>query len=251
MMKFWLATFLICSRLALFANEIPQLDPDAWMGRVLMVEDPAATVAFTPQPAPIRKMVENGLVALTGQPTESAAWLSLISTNDKVGIKVYSKAGASGTRKPVVEAIVKGLINAGLPPKQIIIWDHRLHDLRQAFFFDLAERYGVRVSGALEAGYDEKYSYETALIGKLVYGDREFGQTGDTIGRRSYVSALVTSNMTKIINVVPLLNHNLAGVVGCLHSLALGSIDNALRFEADPDRLATAVPEIYALEPHR
>ena len=39
----------------------------------------------------------------------------------------------------------------------------------------------------------------------------------------------------------------IAGVTGNLFSLALGSVDNTLRFEADPDRLATAVPEIYAL----
>src|SRR5207249_1582974 len=53
--------------------------------------------------------------------------------------------------------------------------------------------------------------------------------------------------MTKIINVTPLLNHNLAGVSGNLYSLSAGSVDNFVRFESDPDRLATAVPEIYAL----
>src|SRR5688572_9405874 len=101
----------------------------------------------------------------------------------------------------------------------------------------------------MEAGFDESQFYETALLGKLVYGDHEFGKKGDEVGRRSYVSSLVTSNMTKIINVPPLLNHNLAGVVGCLHGLAMGSIDNTLRFESDPDRLATAIPEIFVLEP--
>ena len=53
--------------------------------------------------------------------------------------------------------------------------------------------------------------------------------------------------MTKIINLTPLLNHNEAGVSGNLYSLALGSVDNTLRFEGDTARLTTAVPEIYAL----
>jgi hypothetical protein len=53
--------------------------------------------------------------------------------------------------------------------------------------------------------------------------------------------------MTKIINLTPLLNHNLAGVSGNLYGLAVGSVDNTLRFEADPTRLAKSVPEIYAL----
>ena len=256
MMKIWLATCLVCARLALFAaaSELSEINSatapaNSWMGRVLVVADPAATIAFEPQPEPIRHMVENGIIAFTAKPDEKSAWLSLISTNDKIGIKVYSAPGASGTRRAVVEAVAQGLINSGISPKQITVWDRRLADLRQAGYFDLAERLGVRVAGAMEAGFDPTKSYDTALLGKLVYGDYEFGKKGENIGRRSYLSSLVTSNMTKIINIPPLLNHNLAGTVGCLHGLALGSVDNILRFEADPDRLATAVPEIFALEP--
>jgi hypothetical protein len=69
------------------------------------------------------------------------------------------------------------------------------------------------------------------------------------LGRRSYVSKLLTQQLTKIINVTPLLNHNSAGVSGNLYGLAVGSVDNVMRFESDPDRLASAVPEIYALAP--
>jgi hypothetical protein len=61
------------------------------------------------------------------------------------------------------------------------------------------------------------------------------------------VSKLVSRQMTKIINITPLLNHNLAGVSGNLYTLAVGSVDNVARFESDPGRLAIAIPEIYAL----
>lgn len=249
MIRFWFALTLLCAGLAAGRASQPETDANTWMGRVLVVEDPAATVAFVPQADPIRRMVENGIIAFTGKPDEKSAWLSLVSTNDKVGIKVFASPGASGTRRVVVEAVVRGLLNAGVPAKQILVWDRRLADLRQAGYFDLAERLGVRVAGAMEAGFDDHQFYDTALIGKLVYGDAEFGKKGDNVGRRSYVSSLVVSNMTKIINIPPLLNHNLAGVVGCLHGLAMGSVDNTIRFEADPDRLATAIPEIFALEP--
>ena len=143
--------------------------------------------------------------------------------------------------------LVKSLLEAGLPPKQILVWDRRLSDLRLAGYFDLAERFGVRVAGSAEAGYDEKTFYETALLGQLVWGDLEFGRKGEGVGRKSFVSRLVTGQMTKIINITPLLNHNLVGVSGNLWGLALGSVDNTLRFETDADRLATAVPEIVAL----
>ena len=216
--------------------------------RVVMAQEAGATVAFSPQPEKIPPIIQRGLTQLTGKPTPAKAWRSLVSTQDTVGIKVYSAPGpTSGTRPAVVEAVVQSLLAAGQPPKQIVVWDKHLSDLRQAGFFELAERYGVRVAGAAEAGYDEKTFYETALLGQLVWGDLEFGQKGDGVGRKSYVSKLVTQQMSKIINVTPLLNHNFAGVSGNLWGLALGSVDNTIRFENDADRLATGVPEIIAL----
>ena len=53
--------------------------------------------------------------------------------------------------------------------------------------------------------------------------------------------------MTKMISIAPLINENDAGVCGHFFSLALGSVDNTRRFEGSDDRLATALPEIYAL----
>ena len=213
--------------------------------RVVMVQAPNATVTFNPQPDKIPPMIQRGLTNLTGRATPKDAWLSLICTQHTIGLKVCSAPGpTSGTRPAVVEAVVKSLLAAGLPPKQIVVWDKHLSDLRQAGFFDLAERYGVRVAGAAEAGYDEKVYYPMALIGQLVWGDLEFGKKGDGIGRNSYFSRLVTQQITKVVNITPLLNHNLVGVSGALWGLAMSSVDNTLRFENDPDRLASAVPEI-------
>ena len=214
-----------------------------------MAEEPGATLAFSPQAEKIPAIIERGLTQLTGKSTLAKAWFSLVSTQDTVGLKVFSAPGpTSGTRPAVVEAVVQSLLAAGQPPRQIVVWDKHLSDLRQAGFFELAERYGVRVAGAAEAGYDEKAQpYESSILGQLVWGDLEFGQKGDGIGRKSYVSKLVTRQITKIINITPLLNHNLAGVSGNLWGLALGSVDNTIRFENDAERLATGVPEIIAL----
>jgi len=193
-------------------------------------------------------MVDRGMTNLTGQATPSDAWLSVVSTQDTVGIKVYSAPGRhSGTRPVVAAAVAQGLIAAGLPPRKIILWDKTEADLRAAGFFDLEDHLGIRVASSSQAGYDDTNYYETSLIGNLVYGDHEFGQTGDGVGKKSFVSKLVTCEITKIINLTPLLNHNEAGVCGSLYSLTLGSVDNTLRFEGDRRRLATAVPEIYAL----
>jgi hypothetical protein len=222
--------------------------------RVVLVQDAAATDAFEANPDVINAMVTRGIFRLTGKTNLALAWRTVLSTNgtvpsnEVVGIKVYSAPGPhSGTRPAVAAAVVQGLLAAGIPSNNIIVWDKQAFDLRLAGFFDLARRYGIRVASSADAGYDEKSAYETSLIGNLVWGDLEFGKKGEGVGRRSFVSKLVSQQITKIINITPLLNNNVAGVSGNLFSLAMGSVDNVVRFESDRDRMAMAVPEIYAL----
>jgi hypothetical protein len=195
-------------------------------------------------------MMRLGILKFSGRTNIVDAWRRIVSTQDVVGIKVYCAPGSgSGTRPAVVESIVEGLIAAGLPPKNIIIWDRQKGDLRLAGYSDIATRHGVQLEGSVNARFDDEVSYtpERPVFGQLVYGDLEFGRQGDLLGRKSYVAKLVSKRMTKIIAVSPLLNHNTAGVCGNLFSVASGSVDNFRRFEAETFRLATAVPEIYAL----
>jgi hypothetical protein len=217
--------------------------------RVVQVDHAGATVDYVAQPAIVQDMVRRGILQWTGKTNLNAAWLSVVSRDDVVGLKVYSVPGGnSGTRAAVVEAVVQGLLQAGLPSSNIVIWDKRLADLRQAGFTALADRYQVRAAGSADAGYDPKVAYtNNPLVGTLVAGDLEFDLHGTTSGRNSYVSKLVTSNLTKIISIAPLFNHNLAGVCGHLYSPSIGSVDNTSRFEFSPQQLAQAVPEIYAL----
>jgi hypothetical protein len=241
----WLGAALIAR-----AGDAPTAPARPEQGRVVIVHDPAATEAFQARPDVVNAMLRQGLTKLTGRTNVAEAWRTLVSTQDVIGLKVYCGPGSgSGTRPAVVEGVIEGLRAAGVPAKNIIIWDRQRGELRLAGYFEVAARHGVRVEGAVNAGFDESVFYhpERPILGQLVYGDLEFGRKGDGVGRRSYVSTLVTRQMTKIINISPLLNHNTAGVCGNLFSLASGSVDNFHRFEAETFRLATAVPEICAL----
>ena len=220
------------------------------LSSVVIVHDAEATEAFKPREDVIRRMAQMGITNLARTASVTDAWKKWISTNDTVGIKVHSAPGAdTGTRPAVVAAIVEQLLKSGLPPSRIIIWDRHRSELRQAGYFALGEKYGVRVEGSVNAGYDPEtfYNPDRPILGQLIWSDLEFGKKTPDAGRKSFVSKLVVKEMSKIIVITPVLNHNTAGVFGHLVSLALGSVDNTLRFENELLHLKSAVPEIYAL----
>ena len=216
--------------------------------KVVVVHDPQAIEAYRTRPERIRAMLDRGITNITARPTPSEAWRSLLSTNDVVGIKVFSLPGPnSGTRPAVVSAVVEQLLAAGLAPTNIVVWDRQSVDLRLAGYYELARRYGIRVLGSVQSGFDTTNVYENPLLGNLVWGDFEFGSKEEGVGRKSYVSKLVSQQLTKIINISPLLNHTLAGVSGNLYGLASASVDNVARFETEAERMSRTLPEIYAL----
>ena len=217
--------------------------------RVVIVENANATEAFQPRPEAVRQMVDQGISKLLLTTNASAAWRQLATTQDIIGLKVYCALGSHcGTRPALVAAVIEGLMAAGFHASNIVVWDKHRGDLRRAGFFELGTRYGVAIEGAADVGWDSTNYYEAPLVGNLLYGDLEFGRKDEGAGRKSYISKLITRRLTKIIQLTPLLNHNTAGVCGNLYSLTMGSVDNTVRFEADPRHMATAVPEIYALQ---
>jgi hypothetical protein len=238
----------VCAGVETNTNEVSGGPLPPTHARVIIAQNPESISAYIPRLEPIRSMVTSGLTNLTGQSSVREAWRSLVSTQDTIGIKVHSgPGGTSGTRSVVVEAVILNLLELGLKPDQIIVWDKYLASLRIAGYERLVEMYKIRLAGSMDAGFDTNQFYETPLLGNLVYGDQDYGSKLEGTGRKSYVSKLVTREMTKIISIAPLLNHNVASVAGHLFGLSLGSVDNTLRFSNEPDRMASAVPEIYAL----
>lgn len=221
---------------------------DTHRSRVIAIQDNWATAAFEPRPQRVQTMVERGIRQLSGATNTADAWRTYVSTQDVVGLKVYSAPGSIiGTRPVVVAEVIQGLLNAGLAASNIVVWDKRLSDLRHAGFGTLENRFGIQLAGAQDEGYDEGTFYEAPLLGHLIWGDHEFGTTNKVAGRKSFVTKLLTQRLTKIITISPLLKHYEAGVTGALYSLGFGALDNTARFEAEASRMADPLPEIIAM----
>jgi len=214
------------------------------------VYDGDATQSFVPDAAIVRRMVDRGVQAVAGTNDLAAAWRRFIKPSDVVGFRVVSAPGSiSGTRPAVVEALIASLLSCGHPARQIVIWDKRASDLILAGYPKMAERLGLRWAATEEVGWDESHSYDNATIGRLLIGDLEFNRRDQAnVGRKSFVSRLLTRYVTKIIPVTPLLSHHLLWVNGQITNLSLGAVDNTMRFEQEAGRLAEALPEVCALD---
>jgi len=236
----------------LLASETNSLDfsmPAAVTGKpIVVVSDPGAVYNLQPQPDRVQAMVSRAITELVQSSSAELAWSTLVNSNDVVAIKVVSSPGPNtGTRLSVVQAVVKGLLSAGVMATNIIVWDHSEADLRRAGYGVLTSAFGITLAGALQSGYDPSESYTFALVTGLRYGDLEFGKTGEGVGRRSFVTKLLGPRVTQIISIAPASNKQSTGVTGHIYSMTLGSLDNTWRFESNPSTLSWALPEIYAM----
>ncbi len=205
----------------------------------------------------VRRMVNNLVLAVTHQSDLASAWRSLVSPNDKVGIKISAAGGEIFTTHPeIVNALVDGLVAAGHARSSIIVWDRSLGGIRAAGYTG-RDGYQLR-SITPRDGYDLKATISAPFLGNLIWGDLDY--IGGKIERpilsdelntssESHLAKIVANEVTKIINVPVLSNSERNGLAGCLYNVTLPNIDNSRRFSVPPDYGASSIPEIYS-DPH-
>ena len=212
--------------------------------RVILVRDPAAVTGWQVDPIRAHAMVVAGLKQLTGQTNEVAAWQQIVSSNDVVGIKVSTLAAPLHvTHQVVLDAIVAGLQQAGVSATNIIVFDREAQKLTVAEYRATGFRIEDIIGGA---GWDAGAFIEQPLVGKLIWGDLDFGKP-EPLSTLSHLPKLVTRTITKLINVPVLMDHEATGLAGCLYNLSLSMADNTRRLEQFGQRGDPAIAELVAL----
>jgi len=206
---------------------------------VYSAHDPAAIKDYRTDPSVVRAMVNRLVLAVTAQPDLARAWGSLVSPNDKIGIKISAAGGELfTTHRDVVNAIVDGLVAAGHPRGSIIVWDRSLGGIKDAGYDPKTEGYQMK-SIAPRDGYDPKVIFTAPLTGKLIWGDLDYRTDQGTMpllsdneqtSDQSHFSRIVSSEVTKIINVPVMSDSMTNGLAGCLYNVTLPNIDNWRRF---------------------
>jgi len=214
----------------------PLAMPGPYRGRVVAIEHPGSIVSGTFYREPIRQMIQRGIMELTGAPDPVAAWKVFFQPGDVVGIKlsgvgyphVYSSA-------EVVQTVIEGVRSAGLKSNDILLYErYRQEVLRAGYdkwlpdgvrWRHAAERYEP-VQQAIE-GYDPDHYMEM----NVVLPGQDMNNPNY---RRSFVARAITQEISKLINIPTLKDHQSAGVTLALKNLSHGGVNNVNRSHSTP-----------------
>jgi len=138
------------------------------------------------------------------------AWKRAVRPGEVVGLKVNGLAGRGiSTNVVLVELVCERLREAGIPSKDIIVWDRLDSDLESAGFRVTSSADRVRFTGNDATGYEDDLS---------IYG---------SVGSR--LAKTLTQACDAVINLPVLKDHGIAGVSMALKNF-LGAIHNPNKY---------------------
>jgi hypothetical protein len=217
--------------------------PGRYPGRVIKIITPGVSVDGKIDAAKTVEAVNRGMAELTGETDIAKAWRQFVSPSDVVGIKINPIGRHLLSTKPeVVDPIIAGLVAAGVPKSNNIIWDRRHFQMIEAGF--TPERFpGITLMGTEMKGpngdfYDDKGEMwakdNIDRLAPFYTADVEMKYDKNTLpmmlneGKESFFTKIVTQKVTKIIN-VPIFKNAGTTVTLCLKNLSYGSISNTSR----------------------
>lgn len=218
--------------------------PGRYPAKVVKATNTHSVVNDTPVEPVAYEMLAKSMLLLTGETDLTAAWRQFVGPNEVIGLKVNPIGEALlSTSHAVVKSVIKQMEEAGIPRKNIVIWDRRGEQLKEAGF--TPENYpGINISSTEYKENDSYYGMDGKLlsehrIDKEVYYWADCEQSYDAYtlpfmvneGKYSYFSKICTQELDKIIN-IPIMKNAGTAVTLCLKNLAFGSITNTSRLHS-------------------
>jgi uncharacterized protein (DUF362 family) len=157
-------------------------------------------------------LLDRGMQAFYGVDNPLQAWRKLARPGERVGLKVNTIAGRGlSTNVQLVDAICERLQQAGIPARDILVWDRESRELERAGFRLSSDANRARCLGTDAFGYEEQ--------------PQSFGTV------RSKLSKILTRNCDVLINVPVLKDHSDSGITAALKNM-YGVIDNPYSLHA-------------------
>lgn len=249
------------SLLLLTISGSPAQEPAAPLplSTVYYAQDDQAIDRFEENAARTGPMVDALVMAATGKTEIGAAWRSLVTPQDKVGIKLSTAGGRYfSSHRGIVSAVVAGLQKAGVPRKQIILWDRTTNELRAAGYLPKTDDLNV-VAVDPPRGLDRQAVIVAPMLGKLMWGDLLFAEKqrvplgqpkseSDQLSSSSHLASVVSRDLTKIINLPMLVDHHGCGVAGAFYNVTVPNVDNWRRFTQTEGSISGSPADLYVDE---
>jgi uncharacterized protein (DUF362 family) len=183
----------------------PPRKPDGPRSKVVQVTSTRAYDAKQKLSQPtVQEMVDRAVMELTGKTSPQAAWSSLFSPSEKVGLKPNMLGReVCWTNPETVAAIVAGLRSAGVRDENMYLWDLKAFDISPLYTHFKDTKINVKTS--VDWGYgDQRFKIDSGPPARLV-------------------KPLL--KVDAVVNIPLVKDHGLAGVTCALKSV-FGSIDN-------------------------
>lgn len=218
--------------------------PGLFPGRVIETFHERAVVSRRVSADAVRDMVARGMTSLTGDTRPQDAWARFFDKTDVVAIKVNPSGTPQTTTQIVLlREVIRSLNAAGVANSRIIVYDRNSNQLEVNGYHALVPP-GVRVigldqewmaDGEAHGGYDREVFCEMDC-----FGERE---------TRSYLGKIISTEVTKIVNLPVMKEHNASGVTGCLKNLAYGSYNNVARTHVPPKTFTSPIIAVMCASP--
>jgi uncharacterized protein (DUF362 family) len=182
--------------------------------KVVVARDPALRAGGgAPDSGRVLKMLDRAMQSFWGGDSPMDAWKKAVRPGEVVGLKVNCLSGKGAATSPVlVEAICERLQQAGIPQKDIVIWDRLNSDLESAGYRVASRTDRIRCIGNDAAGYGTELAV--------------YGSAG------SLLSNTLTRTCDAVINLPVLKDHGIAGVTLALKNL-FGAIHNPNKYHTN------------------
>lgn len=218
--------------------------PGLFPGRVVETFNERAVVNHRVSADAVRDMVARGMTTLTGDANAKDAWARFFDKSDVVAIKVNpSGTPFTTTQIALLREVIRSLSSVGVASTRIIVYDRNSNQLEVNGYHALVPP-GVRVigldqewraNGETHGGYDREVFCEMDC-----FGERE---------TRSYLGKIISTEVTKIVNLPVMKEHNASGVTGCLKNLAYGSYNNVARTHIPPKTFTSPIIAVMCASP--
>jgi len=178
----------------------------------------------------LAKGLDRAVQAVYDRDNALEAWKTIARPNEVIGLKVNCLAGrgAASTSVALVEAICERLQQAGVPARNIVVWDRLNDDLESAGFHIATASGKLRCFGNDVGGYEE----DLAMCGRA----------------GSLLAKTLTRTCDAVINLPVLKDHGIVGVTMALKNL-FGAIHNPNKYHSDLGD--PYIADVYMLAPIR